>query len=67
MSVTIRWADIKSGCHAKDSDLTRLYEHFIDGCPNDDGREKNNIRMSLIDFMDSTRSIHPSPLRSYGG
>ena len=34
--------------------MTGLYEHFKDGCPHDDGREKNNIRISLIDFMDTT-------------
>ena len=40
MSVTSRWANTKSRCNARDSDLTGLYEHFRDGCPNDDGREK---------------------------
>ena len=54
MSVTSRWAYTKLRCNARDSDLTGLYEHFRDGCPNDDGREKNNIRISLIDFMDTT-------------
>ena len=54
ISVTSRWANTKSRCNAKDSDLTGLYEHFKKGCPNDDGRNKNNIRISLIDFMDTT-------------
>ena len=33
---------------------TGLYEHFKKGCPNDDRRNKNNIRISLINFMDTT-------------
>jgi hypothetical protein len=34
--------------------MTGLYKHFRDGCPYDDGREKKNIRISLIDFIDTT-------------
>ena len=34
--------------------MTELYQHFRDGCPNDDGRNKNIIRISLLDFMDTT-------------
>ena len=34
--------------------MTGLYEHFRDGCPNDDGREKKNIRISLIDYIDTS-------------
>ena len=34
--------------------MTGLYEHFRDGCPNADGREKKNIQISLIDFLDTT-------------
>ena len=52
--MTSRWANTKLRCNARDSDMTGLYEHFRDGCPNDDGREKKNIRISLIDFMDTT-------------
>ena len=54
ISVTSRWANTKARCNAQDSDLAGLYKHFRDGCPNDDGREKRNIRISLIDFMDTT-------------
>ena len=49
-----RWANTKLRCNARDSDMTGLYEHFRDGCPNDDGRDKNNIRISLIDYLDTT-------------
>ena len=34
--------------------MTGLYEHFEVGCPNDDWRNKNNIRISLIDYVDKT-------------
>ena len=34
--------------------MTGLYEHFRDGCPHDDGREKMNIRISLVDFIDTS-------------
>ena len=46
MSVTSRWANTKSWFNARDSDMTGLYEHFKEGCP--------NIRISLIDFIDTT-------------
>ena len=53
-SVTARWANTKLRCNRRDSDMTGLYQHFRDGCPHDDGIKKNNIRISLIDFMDTT-------------
>ena len=53
-SVTSRWANTKSRCNARDSDMTGLYEHFRDGCPHDDGRKKMNIRISLVDFIDTS-------------
>ena len=33
---------------------TGLCKHFRDGCPNDDGRDKNNLRFTLIDYHDTT-------------
>ena len=38
----------------QDSDVTGLFKHFWEGCPIDNGRVKRNIRISLIDFMDTT-------------
>ena len=62
VSVTSRWANIKQRCNKRDSDSTGLYKHFRDGCPNDDGTNKQTIRISLIDFMDTT----PQKLREAG-
>ena len=42
--------------------FTWLYNHFRDGCPNDDGANKQAIRISLVDFMDTT----PQKLREAG-
>ena len=41
-------------CNKRDSDATGLYKHFRDGCPHDTGQNKQTIRISLIDFMDTT-------------
>ena len=46
-----KWANTKTRCNKKDSDLTGLYKHFKDGCPNDSGEEKTHVRISLIDHM----------------
>ena len=54
VSVTSRWANTKQRCNKRDSDATGLYKHFRDGCPNDTGVSKSTIRISLIDFMDTT-------------
>ena len=54
VSMTSRWANTKQRCNKRDSDSTGLYKHFRDGCPNDMGIEKQTIRISLIDFMDTS-------------
>ena len=52
--MTSRWANTKQRCNKRDSDSTGLYKHFRDGCPHDTGPNKQTIRISLIDFMDTT-------------
>ena len=54
VSMTSGWANTKMRCNKRDSDATGLYKHFRDGCPNDTGVNKQTIRISLIDFMDTT-------------
>ena len=54
VSMTSRWANTKQRCNKRDSDATGLYKHFRDGCPNDTGVTKSTIRVSLVDFMDTT-------------
>ena len=51
-----------NGCRVNLVDATGLYKHFRDGCPNDTGMDKQTIRISLIDFMDTT----PTKLREAG-
>ena len=53
ISMTGRWANIKSRCNKRDSDLTGLYKHFRDGCPQHTGEGLEHIRVSLIDYMDT--------------
>jgi hypothetical protein len=31
-----------------------MYRHFMDGCPNDGGREKDQLRLTLLDFLDTS-------------
>ena len=54
MSMPSRWANTKLRCNRCDSDSTGLYLHFKEGCPNDDGDEKMNLRISLIDYLITT-------------
>ena len=49
-----RWSNTKSACNKADSDRTGLYKHFRDGCPNDTGQEKSHIRLTLVDYYDTT-------------
>ena len=49
-----RWSNTKSACNKADSNGTGLYKHFQDGCPNDTGVEKSHIRVTLLDFLDTT-------------
>ena len=53
-SMTARWANTKKRCNGRDSDSTGLYKHFRYGCPNDPGIKKESIRISLIDFVDTS-------------
>ena len=43
VNVTSRLANTKQRCDKRDSDSTGLYKHFRDGCPNDDGTNKQTI------------------------
>ena len=49
-----RWSSTKSACNKADSNRTGLYKHFQDGCPNGTGRSKTHIRLTLVDFYDTT-------------
>ena len=31
-----------------------MYKHFKQGCPNDTGREKNHLRLTLLDYLDTS-------------
>ena len=53
-SMTGRWAATKSNCNTGQSNGTGLEKHFKDGCPNDTGRDKMNIRITLLEHMDTT-------------
>ena len=48
-----RWCSHKSGCNSG-STKTGLAAHLSHGCPGDTGREKDNLTVTLLDFMDVT-------------
>ena len=52
--VCSRWSSTKSACNKEDSVCTGMYKHFKEGCPHDMGREKNNLRLTLLDYLDTT-------------
>ena len=52
--ICARWAATKSACNKANSNSTGLYKHFQEGCPSDSGQEKENIRLTLLDFLDTT-------------
>ena len=52
--VCSRWANTKSACNGRKSKTTGLTSHFMEGCPSDTGPGKEHIRLTLIDFMDTT-------------
>ena len=52
--VCSRWSSTKSACNKENSNGTGLYKHFMDGCPNDTGTEKGHIRLTLLDYLDTT-------------
>ena len=49
-----RWSTHKSHCNSKNSNSTGLSSHFKMGCPNDLGREKSTLKMTLLDYYDTT-------------
>ena len=49
-----RWAATKSACNKANSNSTGLYKHFQEGCPSDSGLDKDNLRLTLLDFLDTT-------------
>jgi hypothetical protein len=52
--VCSRWSSTKSACNRADSVCTGMYRHFMDGCPNDGGREKDQLQLTLLDFFDTS-------------
>ena len=53
---TDRWSTHKSHCNSKNSSSTGLSSHFRIGCPNDPGRDKTNLDVTLVDFYDTTET-----------
>ena len=54
IDICSRWSSTKSACNKGNSNSTGMYKHFMDGCQNDTGVEKNHIRLTLLDSMDTT-------------
>ena len=48
-----KWSSHKSGCK-NGSTKTGLAAHFSTGCPGDMGRDKDNLKVTLVDYMDVT-------------
>ena len=48
-----RWAKHKSDCN-RGSTATGLSAHFAVGCPGDSGKDKSNLSVTLLDYMDVT-------------
>ena len=53
-SMTHRWANTKKMCNDRKSNGTGLENHFLDGCPNDTGKDKLNVNITLLEHMDVT-------------
>ena len=51
---TKRWAVHKSSCNSKSSKSTGISKHFMEGCPHDPGKQKDTLKMTLIDYWDTT-------------
>ena len=49
-----RWAATKSACNKRNSNSTGLYKHFQEGCPSDTGQQKDHVRLTLLDYLDTT-------------
>ena len=52
--VCSRWAATKSACNKANSNSTGMYKHFMDGCPSDAGSDKLQLRLTLLDYLDTT-------------
>jgi hypothetical protein len=52
--VCARWAATKSACNKGNSNSTGLYKHFQEGCPSDVGLDKEQIQLTLLDFLDTS-------------
>ena len=49
-----RWAATKSACNKANTNSKDLYKHFQEGCPSDGDQDEDNIRLTLLDFLDTT-------------
>ena len=49
-----RWSSHKSSCN-NGCNKTGLSNHFTHGCPGDTGRDKMNLTVTLLDYMDVTQ------------
>ena len=47
-----RWSSTKSARNKEGSVCTGMYKHVKEGCPNDTGREKDHLRLTMIDYME---------------
>ena len=55
ISPTSRFSSHKSQANSMTSKSSGLAKHFKDGgCPNDPGREKENLTFTLVDHLDTT-------------
>ena len=52
--VCSRWSSTKSACNKQNSNSTGLYKHFMEGCPHDTGVGKGHVRLTLLDYLDTT-------------
>ena len=55
--VCSRWAATKSACNKRNSNSTAVYKHFQERCPSDAGPIKDNIRITLLDYLDTTEEM----------
>ena len=53
-NVCSRWAATMSACNKANFNSTGLYKHFQEGCHSDTGQVKDHIRLTLVDFLDTT-------------
>ena len=52
-----RFSTHKSTCNSESSKSTGLSKHFMNGgCPNDEGREKSTLVVTLVDHLDTTQT-----------